>query len=60
MGTFIVLAILIAIAVLAPIYGADTRFDNNQPNWSWPPHQGRATLRSRGSCAGTQPWSVWT
>jgi hypothetical protein len=34
MGTFIVLAILIAIAVLAPIYGVDTRFDNNQPHWS--------------------------
>jgi hypothetical protein len=34
MGTFIVLAILIAIAVLAPFYGADTRFDNNQPHWS--------------------------
>jgi hypothetical protein len=35
MGSFIVLAILVAIAILAPIYGVDTRFDRDQrPRWS--------------------------
>jgi hypothetical protein len=35
MGFFIVLAILVTIAVLAPIYGIDTRFDRDQyPGWS--------------------------
>ena len=35
MGFFIVLAILVAIAILAPIYGVDTRFDRDQyPRWS--------------------------
>lgn len=29
MGTYIVLAILVALAVLAPFYGADTRFEND-------------------------------
>jgi hypothetical protein len=28
MGFFVILAILIALAVLAPLYGADTRFDD--------------------------------
>ena len=35
MGFFIVLAILVAIAILAPIYGVDSRFDHDQqPRWS--------------------------
>jgi hypothetical protein len=35
MGFFIVLAILVTIAILAPIYGVDTRFDRDQyPRWS--------------------------
>lgn len=35
MGFFIVLAILVAIAILAPIYGVDTRFDRDQHrSWS--------------------------
>jgi len=35
MGSFIVIAILVAIAILAPIYGVDTRFDRDQyRRWS--------------------------
>jgi hypothetical protein len=35
MGFYIVLAILVAIAILAPIYGVDTRFDQDQyRRWS--------------------------
>lgn len=35
MGSFIVIAILVAIAILAPIYGVDTRFDRDrQHRWS--------------------------
>ena len=35
MSFYIVLAILVAIAILAPIYGVDTRFDRDQyRSWS--------------------------
>ena len=35
MGFIIVLAILVTIAILAPIYGVDTRFDRDQfPRWT--------------------------
>lgn len=34
MGFFIVLAILVTIAILAPIYGVDTRFDDQRPRLS--------------------------
>ncbi|SES13469.1 hypothetical protein SAMN05216199_2132 [Pedococcus cremeus] len=35
MGSFIVIAILVTIAILAPIYGVDTRFDRDrQHRWS--------------------------